>query len=167
MTNSDIISNYYYNMVQSLNNFPLNKSSNQSTGSTTPCGPCKPEDTYELYYKNLKSYPFTVDMSNDNYLITKFSLPDGKVIVLTTDMRDPNNIISTFRSKFKGVKMHRADIKLLIRYIILAFFMYLAWMVVSPAWIINHGALTLVLKEHMNTKICDDTPPTDNQNKEP
>jgi len=96
MTNSDIISNYYYNMVQSLNNFPLNKSSNQSTGSTTPCGPCKPEDTYELYYKNLKSYPFTVDMSNDNYLITKFSLPDGKVIVLTTDMRDPNNIISTF-----------------------------------------------------------------------
>jgi len=35
-------------------------------------------------------------MSNDNYLITKFSLPDGKVIVLTTDMRDPNNIISTF-----------------------------------------------------------------------
>jgi len=79
--------------------------------------------------------------------------------------------------------MHRADIKLLIRYIILAFFMYLAWMVVSPAWIINlkgadhmtinviigavYGALTLVLKEHMNTKICDDTPPTDNQNKEP
>lgn len=68
--------------------------------------------------------------------------------------------------------MTKPNLKLFARYVILAFFMYLAWTIVSPAWIKNvkgmnpmtmnviitavFGALTLVLKEHMNTQISGD-----------
>ena len=68
--------------------------------------------------------------------------------------------------------MARLNLKLFARYVVLVFFMYLAWTIVSPEWIKNvkgvdpmtmnvivtavFGALTLVLKEHMSTKINDD-----------
>lgn len=63
----------------------------------------------------------------------------------------------------------RSDIKLGVRYIVLIFFMYLAWYTTSPSYLkeikempefvlmtINgsiFGALTLVLKSHFETKI--------------
>ena len=53
------------------------------------------EDTYELIYKNIKSYPSITDVSDRRYFIKTFSLPDGGTIVLTTDMRTKGIIIST------------------------------------------------------------------------
>ena len=63
----------------------------------------------------------------------------------------------------------RSDIKLAVRYIVLIFFMYLAWYTTSPGYLkeikempefvlmtINgsiFGALTFVLKSHFETKI--------------
>ena len=105
--------NYKKTIIKSLNNFPLNHNLTNSdfnigtpvypstpTPITVPtpvvCEPCKPENTYELFYKNLKSYPSVIDTSNPNYFIKVFTLPDNKSITLTTDMSDPNLIISTF-----------------------------------------------------------------------
>jgi len=63
----------------------------------------------------------------------------------------------------------KPNIKLGARYIVLAFFMYLAWLIVSPTWINDvkgidpmtlnvivgavFGALTLILKSHFETKV--------------
>jgi multisubunit Na+/H+ antiporter MnhF subunit len=65
----------------------------------------------------------------------------------------------------------KANVKLGARYVVLAFFMYLAWLIVSPEWINNvkgidamtlnvivgavFGALTLILKSHFETKVED------------
>ena len=105
--------NYKKTIIKSLNNFPLNHNLNNSdfdigtpvypsvpapVSIPTPviCEPCQPENTYELFYKNLKSYPSVIDTSNPNYFIKIFTLPNNKSITLTTDMSDPNLIISTF-----------------------------------------------------------------------
>ena len=63
----------------------------------------------------------------------------------------------------------KENIKLGARYVVLMFFMYLSWLIVSPEWIKNvkgldpmtinvivgavFGALTLVIKSHFETKI--------------
>ena len=73
---------------------------------------------------------------------------------------------------YKENKMTKPNLKLFARYVVLIFFMYLAWTIVSPDWIKNvkgvdpmtmnvivtavFGALTLVLKSHFETKISDD-----------
>lgn len=92
MSITSIIDNYNNDIIQSTNNFPL---INLSTGTAiSSSGQVK--NLYEVYYKNLKSYPYTIDISNENYFITVYTLPNDKTITLTTDMKDPNTIISTF-----------------------------------------------------------------------
>lgn len=68
--------------------------------------------------------------------------------------------------------MKRKDIKLLVRYVVLGYFMYLAWELVQPEYANKikdigeiaisaiygsvFGALTFVLKSHFETKPSDD-----------
>jgi len=75
------------------------------------------------------------------------------------------------KNKENDCKCNRKDLKLAMRYLVLLFFMYLAYTIVSPVWIrdvkntdpmtINvivgavFGALTLIIKEHFTTKVSD------------
>jgi len=51
--------------------------------------------TYEIIAQNILSFPYIVDTSNDDYYVTKYLLPDDKVITKITDMRNENLIIFT------------------------------------------------------------------------
>jgi hypothetical protein len=65
----------------------------------------------------------------------------------------------------------KSNVKLTIRYVVLAFFMYLAYWTITPEYLVQlkeypkeiiiainiavYGALTLVLKAHFETKVED------------
>jgi hypothetical protein len=48
-----------------------------------------------MFYKNIASFPYTIDISNDNIYVKRYALPDNKEIVVTTDMRNEQIITST------------------------------------------------------------------------
>ena len=68
--------------------------------------------------------------------------------------------------------MKRSDIKLLVRYIVLGYFMYLAYRLIQPEYANNikdigeiatsaiygsvFGALTFVIKSHFDTRVSED-----------
>ena len=51
--------------------------------------------TYEIIAKNILNFPYTIDISDENYYVKTFTLSDTQSITQTIDMRNPDNIVST------------------------------------------------------------------------
>lgn len=51
--------------------------------------------TYNMIASNLMSFPYVIDTSDPDYIITTYKLDDVNTITKTVDTRDPNVIVST------------------------------------------------------------------------
>lgn len=97
-SSNSVLYNYISTILKGTNNYPLWQAFNDGnvpTDISTLCEPCQLELTYEMFYKNIASFPYTIDISNDNIYVKRYALPDNKEIVVTTDMRNEQIITST------------------------------------------------------------------------
>lgn len=114
-TDTTIDEEYDDVILQSTNNYPLCNLSNT-------CGVSDGEDntitigdgtvvhtilvSFENIRQNMVSYPYTTDISDDNYYVRTYSLPENKKIIMTTDMRTEDIIITTLHGDTpNGIKL--------------------------------------------------------------